>query len=77
MWEKIVLNLVSNALKSTFDGRDQGFHFHRDDAGARLTVADTGTGIPGDELPHYSSDSGGWKERAAAATKAPESAWRW
>jgi two-component sensor histidine kinase/CheY-like chemotaxis protein len=50
MWEKIVLNLVSNAFKFTFEGvvevklRDTGTH-------VELTVRDTGTGIRADELP--------------------------
>ena len=51
MWEKIVLNLLSNALKSTFEGgitvavRDAGDH-------AELSVSDTGTGIPEHEIGH-------------------------
>ncbi len=54
MWEKIVLNLLSNALKYTFHGRiavriaRQRSH----DRMAVLTVEDTGTGIPAPELPH-------------------------
>ncbi len=50
MWEKIVLNLLSNALKFTFEGtvrialRSAGDH-------VELTVSDTGAGIPEDELP--------------------------
>ena len=50
MWEKIVLNLLSNAFKFTLTGgitvrlkRNLGF--------AELTVTDTGIGIPEAELP--------------------------
>jgi PAS domain S-box-containing protein len=51
MWEKIVLNLVSNALKSTFNG-DVRVSISTDGGAAVLTVRDTGTGIPDPELPH-------------------------
>jgi signal transduction histidine kinase len=51
MWEKIVLNLLSNALKSTFDGSIR-VKVISDGGHAKLVVTDTGTGIPEAELPH-------------------------
>ena len=52
MWEKIVLNLLSNAFKFTFDGSIKVSLAVAPDAGAAiLTVEDTGTGIPADEVP--------------------------
>jgi signal transduction histidine kinase len=50
MWDKIVLNLLSNALKFTFEGTIRVELHARGDA-AELTVSDTGTGIPASELP--------------------------
>ncbi len=51
MWEKVILNLLSNALKFTFAGE---IKVQLRELGDRveLSVADTGTGIPADALPH-------------------------
>jgi signal transduction histidine kinase len=51
MWEKIVFNLMSNAFKFTFEGTITVTVRSGADA-VELTVSDTGTGIPADELPH-------------------------
>lgn len=50
MWEKVIFNLLSNALKFTFDG-SISVRVHRTDGQAVIVVADTGTGIPADEMP--------------------------
>jgi signal transduction histidine kinase len=51
MWEKIVFNLLSNALKFTFTGRIVVSQ-SRDGDSVKLTVSDTGTGIAADQVPH-------------------------
>ena len=51
MWEKIVLNLLSNAFKFTFEGGITRARCAADGGGAELRVSDTGTGIPAGELP--------------------------
>jgi signal transduction histidine kinase len=50
MWEKIVLNLLSNALKFTFRG-SVTVRLRRQDGEAALEIADSGVGIPEHELP--------------------------
>ncbi|MFE1928158.1 SpoIIE family protein phosphatase [Streptomyces asoensis] len=50
MWEKVMLNLLSNALKFTFDGSLHVTVREEDDR-AVVTVTDTGVGIAADEMP--------------------------
>jgi signal transduction histidine kinase/DNA-binding response OmpR family regulator len=50
MWEKVVLNLLSNALKHTFEG-EIAVELRATERGAELVVRDTGVGIPAGQLP--------------------------
>jgi signal transduction histidine kinase len=49
MWEKVVLNLLSNAFKHTFEG-EITVRVRGADGSAVLTIADTGVGIPPGQL---------------------------
>jgi len=51
MWEKIILNLVSNAFKYTLEG-EIVVALRQRDRFVEVAVKDTGVGIPADELPH-------------------------
>ena len=76
-WEKIVTNLLSNALKFTFVGEIR-VTLDADDDGVRLRVADTGIGIAaGRAAAALRPVPPGAAARGRAATRAPASAWRW
>ncbi|HET9158218.1 MAG TPA: ATP-binding protein, partial [Myxococcaceae bacterium] len=51
MWERVVLNLLSNALKFTLSGSVQ-LSLTLDGDSVLLRVRDSGSGVPEDELPH-------------------------
>jgi PAS domain S-box-containing protein len=50
MWEKVVLNLLSNAFKFTFEG-EISVSLRASDGKVELQVRDTGIGIAADEIP--------------------------
>jgi two-component system OmpR family sensor kinase len=49
---QLLLNLVDNAMKHTPDGGQVSLRLAQMDGWVRLTVADTGSGIPPEDLPH-------------------------
>ena len=51
MWEKVVLNLLSNAFKHTFEG-EISVRVRARDGAVDVIVTDTGIGIPAGQLPH-------------------------
>ena len=63
---QVITNLLTNALKFTPAGGRVTVEAGLDGPGAVLTVADTGIGIPADELPHIFERF--WRGRQAAQT---------
>jgi two-component system, OmpR family, sensor histidine kinase BaeS len=63
---QVITNLLTNALKFTPSGGRVTVAAGPDGAQAVLTVTDTGTGIPADELPHIFDRF--WRGREAAQT---------
>jgi signal transduction histidine kinase len=51
LWEKVVMNLVANALKFTLEGEIE-VRLRLVGDRAQLVVRDTGVGIPEEDLPH-------------------------
>ncbi|MFW6136234.1 MAG: sensor histidine kinase [Chloroflexota bacterium] len=50
--EQVLANLVTNAIRHTLPGGIITLSAHASDRGVRLIVADTGEGIPPDDLPY-------------------------
>ena len=75
MWEKIVLNLLSNALKFTLSG-EIGVSLRRAGERVELAVRDTGEGIAENEISRVFERFHRIEGRAVERTRDPESAWR-
>lgn len=50
--KQVVLNLMANAIKYTKEGGSVTVKLSKEDGKAKLSIKDTGMGIPAEELPH-------------------------
>jgi signal transduction histidine kinase len=76
MWEKIVLNLLSNAFKFTLEGSVE-MTLRAVDGYAELAVRDTGIGIPEAGLPRIFERFHRIEGAVGGRTREPVSGWRW
>jgi len=76
MYEKIVLNLLSNAFKFTLEGEIEVTLRDVGDV-VELSVTDTGTGIAEEQLPHIFERSIALRGCRRGHTREPVSAWPW
>jgi signal transduction histidine kinase len=72
---QVVANLLTNALKFTPAEGQVTVVVAPDDDTARLEVADSGVGIPDDELDHVFERF--WRSSRAGETAGTASAWLW
>lgn len=78
MWEKVLLNLLSNAFKFTFDGEIAlSLAPSADGRAVVVAVKDSGIGIAEDELPRLFERFHRVEGARAAVSKARASAWPW
>jgi two-component system OmpR family sensor kinase len=65
--KQLLLNLADNAIKHTPDGGSVSLCIIRNDGWVRVTVTDTGAGIPPEDLPHifgrfYRAEKSRWRK---------------
>jgi two-component system OmpR family sensor kinase len=70
---QLLLNLADNAIKHTPDGGAIFLRLIRMDGWVRLTMTDTGSGIPPEDLPHifdrfYRAEKSRWRKLPASAS---------